>query len=126
MQGQRAFDTAPEMALRRALHRRGLRFRLHRQIVPGTHRRVDIVFGPSRVAVDVRGCYWHGHPHELQSYERRANLGYWNPKIAGNRSRDADTGRRLRAAGWKVVVVWQCQDPEKAAERIYAQVQSRR
>jgi DNA mismatch endonuclease (patch repair protein) len=87
---------------------------------------VDIVFGPSKVAVDVRGCYWHGHAHEFQSYERRQNLDYWQPKIARNRARDSDTSGRLRKAGWKVVVVWQCQDIDKAAERIATIVRSRR
>src|SRR5581483_11314522 len=106
MQLQASKHTRPELALRRALHARGLRFRLHRQIVPGTRRTVDIVFGPARVAVDVRGCYWHGHAHEFEAYQRRRNIDYWQPKIAGNRKRDADTECRLTEAGWLVVVVW--------------------
>lgn len=76
MQMQRSEDTTPEIALRRALHRQGLRFRIHGKIVPRTQRRVDIVLPASRVAVDVRGCYWHGHDHELTDYERRKNLNY--------------------------------------------------
>ena len=126
MQKQRSKNTAPEVELRKALHRRGLRFRLHQAIVPGTNRRVDIAFGPSKVAVDVRGCYWHGHPHEFRSYERRENLDYWQPKIARNKARDSDTARRLRIAGWKLVVVWQCQDLETAADKIAHLVSERR
>lgn len=125
MRQQRSQDTGPEIALRRELHRRGLRFRLHRAIVPGTRRRVDIVFGPTRIAVDVRGCYWHGHDHEFQEYERRANLSYWGPKIQGNRVRDADTEERLLAEGWTVRVVWECDDLQRSADEIEDLVRSR-
>lgn len=118
MQQQRSFNTKPELELRRALHRRGLRYRLHRPIVPGTRRTVDIVFGPSRVAVDVRGCYWHGHEHEFEDYVRVNNLGYWGPKIEGNRQRDLDTERRLREAGWTVLVVWACEEMQFAADKV--------
>lgn len=126
MQQQRSRDTKPEVALRRALHRRGLRYRVHRPIVPGTKRKVDIVFGPTRVAVDVRGCYWHGHEHDAAQYRRTENLDYWVPKIAGNQRRDEDTEARLREAGWTVLVVWECEDLEAAAERIAAEVRTRR
>lgn len=87
---------------------------------------MDIAFGPSRVAIDVRGCYWHGHAHEIEAYRRRANSDYWVPKIAGNQSRDADTERRLESAGWLVIVVWECEDVEEAAERIDKAVRARR
>lgn len=126
MQQQRSLNTGPEVALRRVLHGRGLRFRVHRQIVSGTRRRVDVCFGPSRIAVDVRGCYWHGHEHEFASYERRHNLEYWGPKIAGNRARDEDTARRLTEGGWELIVVWACEDYEAAADRIEARVRARR
>lgn len=125
MRQQRSADTGPELLLRRALHRRGLRYRLHRPIVPGTRRRVDISFGPAKVAVDVRGCYWHGHEHEFATYVRTRNLDYWTPKIAGNRQRDLDTEDRLRRAGWKLVVVWECEDVERAASSIQRLVQRR-
>ncbi len=96
MRQQRSRNTRPELELRRLLHARGLRFRLHREVVPGTRRTVDIVFGPSRIAVDVYGCYWHGHEHDVQQYgrTRTANLDYWGPKIQGNRLRDADKSPR--------------------------------
>ena len=126
MQAQRSRDTAPEVTLRRLLHSRGLRFRIHRRIVRGTRRAVDIVFGSAKVAVDVRGCYWHGHEHDRTRYQRTKNLDYWLPKIAGNRARDADTERRLREAGWEVVVVWECEDLGLAADHIEALVRERR
>lgn len=126
MRAQRNRDTAPEVALRQILHRRGLRFRLHRPVVPGTTRRVDIVFGPAKVAVDVRGCYWHGHEHDQATYRRTKNLDYWARKIAGNRARDADTEQRLRDAGWEVVVIWECDNPVDAAEHVETTVRARR
>ena len=118
MQLQRSHDTAPERELRSELHARGFRFRLHRPIVKGTRRTVDIVFPRQRVAVDVRGCFWHGHPHEFAAYERRTNLKYWSPKIEGNSRRDLDTERRLSDDGWTVVVVWECEPVDDAADRV--------
>lgn len=125
MQLQKSRHTNPELRLRSALHRRGLRYRLHRRIVAGTRREVDIVFGRQKVAVDVRGCYWHGHAHEFAAYERKGNLTYWAPKIEGNRSRDADTERRLRDDGWIVVVVWECEEINAAVERVELALGSR-
>jgi DNA mismatch endonuclease (patch repair protein) len=126
MQKQRSRDTAPEIALRRELHLRGLRFRVHRPIVPGTRRTVDIAFGNGQVAVDVRGCYWHGHEHDRGQYVRTQNLHYWTPKIEGNMRRDADTERRLEAAGWLLVIVWECEPVATAADRVAAVLSRRR
>lgn len=125
MQGQRSRDTAPELALRRELHRRGLRYRLDRPIVRGTRRRVDIVFGPSKVAVLVDGCFWHGCA-EHGSHVPRVNEWYWPDKIAGNKARDADTDARLSDDGWLVIRVWEHEDPVAAAERIAVEVRGRR
>jgi DNA mismatch endonuclease (patch repair protein) len=125
MQLQRERDTAPEVAVRRELHRRGLRYRLDRQIVPGTRRRVDIVFGPAKVAVFVDGCFWHGCPkHGVRQHD--INGWYWPRKIAGNRHRDADTARRLRKSGWKVLRVWEHEPPKRAADRIVKAVHDRK
>ena len=124
MQLQRGRDTAPELALRRALHRRGRRYRVDVPTVPGTRRRVDIAFSKARVAVFVDGCFWHGCPEHGQR-AHNVNGWYWRKKIAGNRRRDADTDARLRAAGWAVVRVWEHDDPEKAAMLIGHKVDSR-
>lgn len=115
MRSQRQRDTGPELALRRRLHAKGLRFRLQVP-VPGTRRAIDVAFPRARLAVDVRGCYWHGCPdHGSQA---RANAEWWRAKLEANRARDADTERRLREAGWQVLVVWDHEQPEDAADRV--------
>lgn len=124
MQLQRERDTAPEMALRRELHRRGLRYRVDQPIVTGTRRRVDIVFASPRVAVFVDGCFWHGCRWHGKR-EHSVNGWYWPGKIAGNRERDKDTDRRLRSDGWTVIRVWEHADPVVVADRIEAAVRSR-
>ena len=124
MQLQRSRDTGPEVRLRRALHAEGLRFRVHRQLLPGLRRRADIVFGPSRVVVDVRGCYWHGCPEHYRL--ATSNEQYWHPKIAGNQARDMETEHLLTEAGWLVMVVWEHEDTAEAASRVAAAVRSRR
>lgn len=117
-------DTAPEIALRRELHRRGLRFRVDRPVLDDKRRRVDIVFGPTKVAVFVDGCFWHGCP--VHATQPRSNSSYWQDKIATNRRRDRDTDSRLEAAGWMVIRVWEHEDPVDAASRIEETVHLRR
>lgn len=118
MQRQRTTGTAVEMELRRALWHRGLRYFVNRPILPGERRRrADIVFPRLKVAVDCRGCFWHGCPeHGRRRHE--VNGWYWPEKIERNRRRDADTEARAAAAGWNLVVVWEHEDPEVAAERV--------
>jgi len=120
--GQR--DTAAELALRSTLHRMGLRFRVDVTLVEGLRRRADIVFGSVRVAVFVDGCFWHGCP--IHGTWPKANAEFWRKKIRDNQKRDADTGLRLTKAGWKVIRVWEHEDPNKAAQRISNVVQKRR
>lgn len=109
-------DTAPEVALRRALHARGLRYRVGYP-VPGNRRRtIDVAFTRARVAVFVDGCFWHGCPdHGTQP---RANASWWQTKLAANAARDRDTDRVLADAGWTVVRVWEHEDPRTAAAGI--------
>jgi DNA mismatch endonuclease (patch repair protein) len=114
MLAQRRRDTAPEVALRRALHRRGLRFRVHRRPVPSVRREADVVFASQRVAVFVDGCWWHGCPEHHTP--PMANHEWWAAKISATRARDGDTERRLAAAGWTVVRVWEHEAAEAAAE----------
>lgn len=123
MQDQCREDTGPEVALRRALHGRGLRFRLHRKLLPNLRRTADIVFGPSRVAVFVDGCFWHGCPEHYVAPV--SNAGYWKPKIERNRERDKETARLLSDAGWLVVRVWEHDDVDTAAESIAEAVRTR-
>lgn len=120
MSRQRTHDTTPEMELRRELHRRGLRYRVHRKPVPGLRREADIVFSRPRVAVFVDGCFWHGCPDHRTSPRR--NASFWHDKIEGNRVRDADTDARMQSAGWTVVRIWEHEDPLVAADRVVAAV----
>ena len=123
MRRQRRADTTPELALRRELHRRGLRYRLHAPVVD-RRRRHDIVFGSPKVVVEVRGCFWHGCPEHATS--PKANAEWWAEKLRGNRRRDEDSARSLAAAGWTLVVVWEHEDPITAARRVQAVVSRRR
>lgn len=123
MRAQRRRDTAPELALRRELHRLGLRYRLHQRLLPDRRRTADIVFPGPRVVVDVRGCFWHACPKHAQV--PASNKSWWREKLERNRSRDADTVDRLLAAGWQPVVVWEHEDPVRAASRIARLVRER-
>lgn len=116
MSRQRRRDTAPELALRRHLHARGLRYRVTWPI-PGLPRRtVDIAFTRARLAVFVDGCFWHSCP-EHATYPS-ANGAWWAAKLATNQQRDRATTEHLEAAGWTVVRVWEHEAAEHVADRI--------
>lgn len=117
MQSAKCRDTHPELALRRLLHARGLRFRVDRPILASA-RRADIVFSTAKVAVFVDGCFWHHCP--IHRTFPKANAAWWAEKLRTNRRRDLDTNRKLRKAGWHVERVWEHEAPLKAAERIIA------
>ncbi|WP_422630307.1 very short patch repair endonuclease [Rhodococcus sp. (in: high G+C Gram-positive bacteria)] len=116
MSRQRRRDTAPEVALRRELHRRGVRFFVDRAPLPGLRRRADLVFPRHRVAVYVDGCFWHRCP--VHATDPKNNAEWWSAKLAGNTARDRDTDARLEEAGWIVVRVWEHEDPADAADRV--------
>mgnify|MGYP001766130379 CR=1 FL=1 len=104
MAGIRGRDTKPEMLLRRALHRRGFRFRLHRGDLPG---RPDIVLPRWRAVILAHGCFWHGHDcHLFRLPATRAD--FWRAKIERNRAVDARAMAGLAQEGWRVAVVWEC------------------
>lgn len=112
-------DTSPELAIRRELWRRGLRYRVDRPLdLPHVRRRADIVFVGSGIAVFVDGCYWHVCPEH--GTDPRTNADYWSRKLARNVERDHETDRLAREAGWTVVRVWEHEPPEQAADRIQA------
>ncbi len=117
MQRQSTRDTAPELAVRRAVHVAGQRYRVDAVILPGLRRRADLVFIRARVAVFVDGCFWRGCP-EHGSRIPHANPVYWTDKIRRNRERDADMDRRLRDAGWRVVRAWEHEGAEDVARRV--------
>lgn len=118
-------DTAPELALRRELHRLGLRFLVDTSpIGTSRRRRSDVVLRGSRIAVQVHGCFWHGCPDHFHA--PKANAGWWRLKLKSIRSRDADTLRMLTTAGWLPVVVWEHEDMAEAARRLWHLHQERR
>src|SRR5262245_2323979 len=116
MQHNRPRDSRPELALRSAAHRLGLRFRVHVRPIPRLRRTGDLVFTRSKVVVFLDGCYWHGCADHY--YAPRTNSDFWNKKLQENRARDSETDRLLAAEGWLVLRVWEHEDPEAAALNI--------
>lgn len=109
-------ETAPELALRAVLHRRGLRYRVSYP-VPGQRRRtIDVAFTRRRLAVFVDGCFWHGCPEHGTS--PRQNSEWWRTKLAANEARDRDTDVVLASQGWRVLRAWEHEEPEKVADEV--------
>lgn len=106
MRRVRSKDTGPELALRRYLHSKGLRYRLHVKELPG---QPDIVFPARRSVILVHGCFWHGHDCRRGRNQPKSRLDYWRPKIEANRNRDERVAKELRRLGWRVLVVWECE-----------------
>lgn len=105
MQANKSKDTKPELIVRQALHHLGYRYRLHRRDLPG---KPDLVF-PSRLKiVEVRGCFWHAHGCVPLGSLPKTRVDYWEPKILGNKDRDAKNLIALRHLGWDVLEVWEC------------------
>jgi DNA mismatch endonuclease (patch repair protein) len=102
----RSRDTKPEVALRKALHKLGLRFRLHANSLPG---KPDIIFRNHRTAIFVHGCFWHRHQGCKVATTPKSNTKYWIEKFDRNVARDAATIARLEEAGWRVIVAWECE-----------------
>lgn len=104
-------DTGPEMIVRRLLRRAGIGYRLGGCGLPG---RPDVVMKGRRIALFVHGCFWHGHDCARGGRQPKANADYWRAKIGRNRERDGRNATALRAAGWVVVTVWECdlRDPD--------------
>jgi DNA mismatch endonuclease (patch repair protein) len=117
-------DTAPELALRRQLHRIGLRYRVDQRPVPELRRTADVVFTRLRIAVFVDGCFWHACPEHC-SYPR-VNAAWWREKLAGNRKRDHETTASLEQLGWEVLRFWSHEAPGDCAARVEELVIRRR
>jgi DNA mismatch endonuclease (patch repair protein) len=123
MQGNRAVDTRPELALRSELHRRGYRFRKAAAPTPRLRCRADVLFVRARVAVFVDGCFWHRCPKH--GTRPRTHSDYWEAKLDRNVARDRRNDEALTASGWVVVRVWEHEDVRAAADRIQAVVDRR-
>ena len=117
MAAVRSKDTVPEVAVRRALHAAGYRFRLHRKDLPGNP---DVVLPRHRMAVFVHGCFWHGHGCR-RGKRPASNTDYWDAKRDRNAARDELAQQRLRTLGWRVAIIWTCQqdsDTKKLLRRL--------
>jgi DNA mismatch endonuclease (patch repair protein) len=102
----RGKNTKPELAVRRLIHRLGYRYRLHRRDLPGSP---DLVFSSRRAVIFVSGCYWHRHNCPNGRRLPKTRTSWWRGKLESNRCRDISQQRKLRRAGWRVMVVWECQ-----------------
>lgn len=116
MSRQARRDTAPEMLLRRELHRRGLRYRVECPLPGWPRRRADLVFLRARIVVLVDGCFWHVCP--THGTAPLANCEWWADKRRRNVERDKETDAYLQAIGWRLVRVWEHESPDAAADRV--------
>lgn len=122
MQSTRGRDTSAELAVRSAVHARGLRYRVSRRPIPTLPRTADLVFTRARIAVFVDGCYWHGCPDHFRVPS--TNAAYWRTKIEGNRARDVSTDRALAEHGWIVIRIWEHDAVADAANRVVREVRA--
>lgn len=106
MSSIRGKHTKPEILVRKGLHARGFRFRLHNRKLPGSP---DIVLPKYGVAIMVNGCFWHGHKGCRYASKPKSNVEFWETKIARNRHRDEVTAAHLEALDWTVITVWECE-----------------
>jgi len=106
MQGNKGKNTKPEIAVRKALHQLGGRFRLHRKDLPGNP---DIVMPGRNLCIFVHGCFWHQHSGCYLASNPRKNTAFWTAKFDANKARDQRNTERLIEMGWSVAVVWECE-----------------
>ncbi|HHZ91751.1 TPA: DNA mismatch endonuclease Vsr [Candidatus Poribacteria bacterium] len=102
----RSKGSAPEMLVRRVIHRLGYRFRLHVKNLPG---KPDLVLKRHKLIVLVNGCFWHRHQGCKRSTTPKSNQEYWIPKFEGNVTRDLKNQKALREMGWRVETIWECE-----------------
>ena len=106
MRAVKSKDTAPELFVRRLLHSKGYRYRLHRSDLPGCP---DLVFPGRKKVLLINGCFWHGHDCVRGARVPKTNTDYWTKKVARNRARDLANANALAREGWKVLTVWECE-----------------
>ncbi len=106
MRSIRSKDTSPEILVRKAAYRLGLRFRLHSKSLPG---KPDLTLLKWRTVIFVNGCFWHRHKGCKKASLPKTNVAFWRKKFQENVRRDKAVERELEKLGWRVVVLWQCQ-----------------
>lgn len=106
--------TKPELLIRKGLHARGLRYRLHVKGVPGTP---DIVFPKLKIAVFINGCFWHFHQCKFSKLPA-TRPDFWKGKLEGNRERDRRNSSALLAQGWRIINIWECSLRSKSANEV--------
>jgi DNA mismatch endonuclease (patch repair protein) len=114
----RSKGMVPELAVRSLVHMMGYRFRLHRKDLPG---KPDLVFVSQRKVIFVHGCFWHVHTCKT-AHTPKSNADYWGPKLQRNKTRDRKNIKTLETAGWRSLVIWECETrtPDKVKKRVSA------
>jgi DNA mismatch endonuclease (patch repair protein) len=102
----RSKHTAPEVIVRKIVHRMGFRYRLHVRHLPG---KPDLVFRRMKKIIEVRGCFWHQHVGCVDSHLPKSRTDYWTPKLNRNVERDKTNNKELKKLGWQVLIVWDCE-----------------
>jgi len=120
MRAVRSRDTSPELAVRKIVSALGVRYRLQGRQLPGSP---DLVFAKRRKVVFVHGCFWHRHACRKGRSMPASRSDFWEQKFARNRRRDAQVRRLLRAAGWQMLVVWECQLAPRRIEKTTTRLQ---
>jgi DNA mismatch endonuclease (patch repair protein) len=121
MLGNRGKDTSPELAVRRLLHRSGLRYRVDVRPIQQLRRKADVVFTRQKIAVFIDGCFWHACPEHFAW--PKSNIEYWQKKIGGNKARDIETSAELESQGWTVLRYWSHDAPEAIARDVQRAVE---
>jgi DNA mismatch endonuclease (patch repair protein) len=117
----RGSNTQPELAVRRFLHSRGFRFRLHRKDLPG---KPDIVLPRYRTVVLIHGCFWHLHGCK-NTVIPKTRTNWWTAKLTGNRARDERIRSLLEQSGWNVQIVWECEISPAFLEQLAGEIKER-
>jgi DNA mismatch endonuclease (patch repair protein) len=118
----RGKDTSPEWGVRRFLHRNGFRYRLHRRDLPG---RPDIVLPKLRTVIFVHGCFWHRHEGCAKTTTPSTRKAFWEAKFKANVERDLRKANELKAQGWRIIIVWECDVKERRLRRLVSQLRRR-
>lgn len=99
-------NTKPEVAVRKALTKTGIRYRLHVSKLPG---KPDIVISRRKTVIFINGCFWHQHNNCKKKAMPKSNMEYWKPKLEKNIKKQEEDIKKLKKEGWKVFIIWECE-----------------